>query len=227
MKLIIWLCILIVVVIVQYITVEPFDVRKPYITKKYTYAPLDIYPYDVLPIIEATSIDATFTVKSEKDIMATGRASDRKATIYTAIVINSVTDDDTIKFDRMRKIYNEFMNSRDKVLKIKIYKAPPATSEMYYAQAKTLNRSTYTKKAIRDVASIEAFINFTGVTDAMVRAWIAELFERALNTNTTVTRNGGMYVSVLIYNDIPDTVDSTFPPYYYVQRIINYPFIDV
>ena len=215
MKLLLWLCVLILIVMVQYTVKETFSVRDGVLKiKKYEYLPLDIYPYDALPIITATSLNDTFTVKASNDVLVDNRST-QSAKIYTACVIKN----GIVTLEDLKQKYTLFMGNAGSVLKIKEYNATSPILNMI--QANTLNTQFYKDGAIRDPADYMKFIQFTGVTNALVRAWIAEMLERAL-LNTT---SKGVYVSVLIYNDIPDTIDTTFPPYYYIQRILNFPYL--
>lgn len=217
MKVVVWVCILISILLFQY-TLEPFDIKKPLITKTYNYPSLDIYPYDALPIIDARSPEDTFTVKNITDL-----TTSRSAKIYTCFVISSPTEDAT-KFSNLKKKYDDYMKSSTNMLKIKEYKAPPSLSLVQSVQVKSIPMELYSEKAILNPTMFVPFIAFTGVTDSMVRAWIAEVLERALAS--TAARNG-VCVSILLYSNIPDSVDTAFPPYYYIQRIVNYPILPV
>jgi hypothetical protein len=194
---------------------EPFDVRKPRIKKTYSYLPLDIYPYNAAPIRLAESIDnghSTFILKNVNDIVI---GKNNKATIYTAFLINE-GNERSMNFNMLKKSYDDFMNVSTNTLTFYEFKEPPVPTKIPVnnVSIKPFN------KAILNSSMFADFINFTGVTNSIVRAWIAELLDLV-----TIKDGVSMMVSVCIYNDIPDVVDPAFPPYFYIQRIANFPFI--
>jgi hypothetical protein len=207
-KLILWVCMLIVFLFLS--TKEPFTVKQPLIEKKYVYPPLDIYPYPRSANRVAQSAEDTFVVLDVNDILK--KTTPQPAKIYTAFVMNQGA---TITLDNLKKYYYEFMNNSSNYLKIKKYN--DATT---LVNVKDINMEAY-EHAIQDSTHYLKFIQFTGVTNPVIRSMIAEVLEQALSLPTP---RGGQYVSICIYNDIPEN-NKEATNVYYVQSIINFPFI--
>lgn len=208
MKLILWVSILIVFMFLS--TKEPFTVKQPMIEKTYSYPPLDIYPYPRVANRVAQSAEDTFVVMNVNDIMK--KTNPQPAKIYTAFVINQGA---TITLDNLKKYYYQFMNNSSNYLKFKKY-----NDGTTLVNVKDVNIEAY-ENAIQDSTHYLNFIKFTGVTNSVIRSMIAEALEQSLSLQTP---RGGQIVSFCIYNDIPEN-NKGASNVYYVQSIINFPFI--
>jgi hypothetical protein len=180
------------------------------ITKTYAYPPLDIYPYPRVANRVAQSAEDTFVVLDANDVLK--KTIPPPAKIYTAFVLNP---DATITLENLKKYYYQFMNNSSNYLKIKKY-----NDGTTLVNVKDLNIEAY-ERPIRDSTHYLKFIQFTEVTNSVIRSMIAEALEQALSLTTP---RGGQFVSFCIYNDIPEN-NKEASNVYYVQAIINFPFI--
>ncbi len=208
MKLMLWISVLIVVMFLS--TKEPFTVKQPMIEKSYVYPPLDIYPYPRVANRVAQSAEDTFVVLNVNDVLK--KTNPQPAKIYTAFVMN---DGATITFNNLKKYYDQFMNNSSNYLKIKKY-----NDGTTLVNVKDLNIEAYAYPILNSNHYLK-FIQFTGVTNPVIRSMIAEALEQALSLQTP---GGGQIVSFCIYNDIPDN-NKEASNVYYVQSIIHFPFI--